>query len=106
MALVTAQLLFLERLDPDTVVLDLIVLDRADEPASPPVGAPLAFGFALPSDQDERAEALVVLGNWADRGAAVEIDLRARGEIDEIVLRSDLAGVVLHPAVRGTAGSQ
>jgi hypothetical protein len=105
MALITAQVLFVERPDPDTVRLDVVVLDRAEAPMSPPVGAPIAFGFGMPFDEDERDRALTVLANWARRGATVEMNIRARDGGDEVVLRSGLASISLHPWVpHGTGG--
>lgn len=99
MALITAQLLFVERPDADSVRLDVIVLDRAEAPMSPPVGAPIAFGFGVPSDEEERDRALTVLANWARRGAAVDMNIRAREGADEVVLRSGLASISLRPWV-------
>jgi hypothetical protein len=99
MGLVTAQLLFVERPGADSVLLDVIVLDRAEAPMSPPVGAPIAFGFGMPSGEDERARAHTVLQNWARRGAAVDITIRAQDGADEVVLRSGLACIALHSRV-------
>jgi hypothetical protein len=99
MGLITAQLLFVERPDADSVRLDVIVLSRAEAPMSPPVGAPIAFGFGMPPDQDERDRALTVLGNWARRGAAVDMTIRPRDGGDEFVLRNGLACIALNPWV-------
>lgn len=95
MGLVTAQLLFVERPDADSVRLDVVVLDRVETTASPEVGSPLAFGFGLPTDEEHRDRVLTVLGNWARRGAAVDLALRVRRGVDEIELRSGVASIVL-----------
>jgi hypothetical protein len=97
MGLLTAQLLFVEPLDADSVRLDVIVLDRAEAPASPLVGAPLALGFGMPGDEDERARAVTVLENWARRGAAVDITIRTTKAADEVVLRNGVASIALQP---------
>lgn len=105
MALVTAQLLFVEHLDPGSVRLDVIVLARVEAGASPCVGAPLSFPFRLPADAEARGRVCIVLDSWSQRGATIDIDLRARAGSCEIVLRSGVAGVVLHPWVpQGTSG--
>ena len=105
MGLLIAQLLFVERPDPGSVRLDVIVLDRAEAAMSPSVGAPIALGFGMPSHEDDRDRVLTVLGNWARRGAAVDISIHPRPDGDEFVLRSGVACITLHPSVpHGTAG--
>lgn len=104
MGLVIAQLLFIEQPDPDRVLLDVIVIDCAEAAQRPEVGAPIALGLGLPHDDEERSRALTVLGNWARRGAVVDIAIRARRGADEVVLRSGVASIALLPRVpHGTA---
>lgn len=105
MGLVIAQLLFVEHPDPDAVRLDVIVLERAEADMSPPLGAPIAFCFGLPSAGDERDQVLTVLANWERRGASIDISLRSSRGADEVVLRSGVACITLFPHVpHGTAG--
>ena len=99
MGQVTAQLLFVDQPDAHSVRLDVIVLDLAEAELSPPVGAPLAFWFGMPTEADERARVLTVLGNWARRGAAVEIDVNTGRGVVEVVLRSGVACIALDPDV-------
>ena len=105
MGLVIAQLLFVELPDAESVRLDVIVLERAEAEMAPEVGAPIDFGFEMPSDEDERVRALTVLGNWARREAAVDITIGVRRGVHEVVLRSGVACLTLQPHVsHGTAG--
>jgi hypothetical protein len=107
MGIVIAQLLFVEHPDAESVLLDVIVLDRAEATASPAIGAPLAFCFGMPSDEEERARDMIVLRNWERRGVAVDISVRERHGVDEVVLRNGAACITLHPRVpHGMAGEQ
>ena len=58
-----------------------------------------AFWFGMPTDAEERARVLTVLGGWARREAAVEIDVNARRGVVEVVLRSGVASIALDPDV-------
>lgn len=99
MGVVTAQLLFVEQPDATSVCTDVIVLDRAEAPNSPEVGAPLTFGFGLPVDDVERDHLLTVLRNWARRSATVEMAIRTRRGVDEVELQSGVASIVLRPRI-------
>jgi hypothetical protein len=99
MALLTAQLLFVEQPDPRSVQLDVIVLDRLEAAASPEVGAPLTFALELPTDDDQRQDALKVLSNWARQRATVEMNVRSHHGVDVIDLRRGVANIGLRPQV-------
>jgi hypothetical protein len=75
MALLTTQVLFVRRVD-DRALIDVIVLERAEAPSSPPVGAPMCFEFGLPKDTAWRDVLERRLRAWADALAIVTIDLR------------------------------
>lgn len=103
MGLVTAQLLFVEQLDATAVRLDVIVLDRVECAASPEVGAPLAFGFGLPDDEDDRERVLTLLRNWERRGVVLDMAVHTRRGVDEVELRCGVASLALHRrAAHGT----
>ena len=99
MGLVTAQVLFVDHPDAGSVRLDVIVLDRAEAELGPPVGAPLAVWFGMPTDEEEwtRRGLRSCTGPW--REAAVEIDVNARRGVVEVVLRSGVASISLDPDV-------
>jgi hypothetical protein len=97
MALVTAQLLFVDQPDDASVLLDVVVLDRVETSVSPAVGAPISFCFGLPPDDEERAGLLSVLRTWAGRGAVVDLAIRTRHGDDQVVLRSGTGSVALRP---------
>lgn len=99
MGLVIAQLLFVEHPGADSVRLDVIILERAQTATSPPVGAPIAFCFGLPSEEEERDHVLTVLANWTRRGASIDISIRQRRGVDEVVLRSGVAWITVQPRV-------
>jgi len=92
-ALLTTRLLFVERVG-DEVHLDVVVLGRADTPASPPVGEPMCFAFAL--SDDDAIERL--LRRWADAMRVVEIDLCRRRGKDLVRLAVADASLTLVPA--------
>ena len=77
MALLTGQLLFATR-DGDRIELDVIVLDRAETPDSPPLGAPLCFDFELPGDHVWREVLARLLAGWAEHLTTIEIDVVTR----------------------------
>ena len=104
MALVTAQLLFVDEPDPDAVRLDVVVLDRVETSVSPEVGAPIAFGFDLPGDEHQRTRVRTVLANWSRRSATIGMAVRTRHGVDEVELRSGVASLLLALRVaHGTA---
>ena len=97
MALITAQLLFVERIDEGTIRLDVVVLDREQTPVSPAIGAGLAFDFLLPRDPDYRAEVAATLARWADAGATVELTLLAWRRVTQILVVSGSESILLIP---------
>ena len=77
MSLLVVQLLFHERVD-DDVRLDVIVLERAAAPTSPPVGQPISFTFALPRDPSWQAALERLLARWAEAMKVVHVDVVER----------------------------
>jgi hypothetical protein len=94
MALLTAQLLFVERCD-EIVRLDLIVLARADAPRSPRVGEPLAIDLALPSDAVVREASARLLRRWAEASSVIDLDLVDRPGRTMVRLTSPLSSITL-----------
>jgi hypothetical protein len=94
-ALISAQLLFVDRIDDDTVRLDVIVLDRAQTSVSPPVGAGLAFDLQLPAEPDYRHEVVETLTRWAARSATVDLTLLEWRTVTKILVASASESVIL-----------
>lgn len=101
MALLVAQLLFVDRIDDRTVHLDLVVLDRAETSVSPPVGAPLGFAFRLTGPPEERDALAATLEGWAERSATIHVALLERRGATKVRLRAGSGSVTLEPV--GTA---
>ena len=97
MALLVAQLLFVERIDDRTVHLDVIVLDRAETAASPPVGAALCFEFRLPGPPEQHDALAGVLERWAERSATIHLALFERRGETGVGLRAGTTTIVLDP---------
>jgi len=96
MALLVAQLLFVER-DRQTVRLDVVVVGRAETPSSPRVGEPLCFAFRLPGDPWSQDTVERVLRCWADRMAIVDVDLKRRSGRTAVRLGVAEASMLLEP---------
>jgi hypothetical protein len=97
MGLVTAQLLFVDQPDDDSVQLDVVVLGRIETSVSPDVGAPLTLRFGLPSAGEDRDRVLSVLRTWAGRGVVVDLAIRRWRGDDQVVVRSGTACIALRP---------
>jgi hypothetical protein len=95
MALLTVQLLFTDRIDDDTIRLDVVVLERAQTQVSPPVGAGLAFDFQLPADPAYRQEVADTLTRWAQRSVTVDVTLLEWRTVSKILVASGSESVVL-----------
>jgi hypothetical protein len=95
MALITAQLLFVDRIDDQNVRLDVIVLDRAETRVSPAVGAGLAFDFRLPADGAYRQEVASTIARWADGSMTVGLSLMERRDVTQVVVTSGAESVIL-----------